>query len=194
MKRKLPNTLGTFDGSKVYFTSDTHFCDDNIIAYTNRPFKTTDEMDDALIENWNAVVPKDGIVFHLGDFCFGRAGKYNKILKRLNGTIYLVLGNHDIRSLPEKVEWRFKGIYSQMYITVDGQHIWLNHYPFLCFGGAYKGSWQLFGHVHSGERSVTGIDLPRLEYLFPTQYDVGVDNNNYRPVSFTDVKRICTRP
>ena len=26
--------------------------------------------------------------------------------------------------------------------------------------------------------------------LFPTQYDVGVDNNNYTPVSFEEVKKI----
>ena len=48
--------------------------------------------------------------------------------------------------------------------------------------------WQLFGHVHSGPNSNTGLDHPRLQHLFPLQYDVGVDNNDFRPVSFNEVK------
>ena len=44
-----------------------------------------------------------------------------------------------------------------------------------------------FGHVHSGPMSNTGLDHPRLQYLFPRQYDVGVDNNDVRPVSFAEV-------
>lgn len=52
--------------------------------------------------------------------------------------------------------------------------------------------WQLFGHVHSGPNG-TGIDADRLKYLFPTQYDVGVDNNNYIPVSYIQVKHIIEK-
>ena len=43
---------------------------------------------------------------------------------------------------------------------------------------------QLFGHVHTRKNN-TGIDAARLQYLYPTQYDVGVDNNNFMPVSYT---------
>ena len=57
-----------------------------------------------------------------------------------------------------------------------------------CFGGSYKGTWQLFGHVHSGPNSQgNGKDDSRLTHLFPTQYDVGVDNNDFRPVSYAKV-------
>ena len=52
--------------------------------------------------------------------------------------------------------------------------------------------WQLFGHVHTRQNN-TGIDAARLQYLYPTQYDVGVDNNNFTPVSFEQVKRIITK-
>ena len=45
------------------------------------------------------------------------------------------------------------------------------------------------GHVHSGPLS-GGADLARMKYLFPTQYDVGVDNNGFRPISFFDVQAI----
>lgn len=39
----------------------------------------------------------------------------------------------------------------------------------------------------------TGIDAARLQYLYPTQYDVGVDNNNFTPVSFEQVKKIVNK-
>ena len=79
-----------------------------------------------------------------------------------------------------------------MHIEVDKQKIYLNHYPFLCFDGGYKDVWQLFGHVHTRKNN-TGIDAARLQYLYPTQYDVGVDNNNFMPVSFAQMKIIIEK-
>ena len=36
--------------------------------------------------------------------------------------------------------------------------------------------------------------MPRMNLLLPTQYDVGVDNNNYTPISWHDVaKKIETQ-
>lgn len=80
----------------------------------------------------------------------------------------------------------------QMYIEVDKQKIYLNHCPFLCYGGSYDGTWQLFGHVHTSKNN-TGKDASRLNMLFPTQYDVGVDNNDFAPVSYEQVKGIINR-
>lgn len=181
-----------FDGSKVYFTSDTHFNHTNIIGFCNRPFKDVNEMNETLIANWNRVVGADDIVFHLGDFCFGNSTEWTSILNRLNGKIYLILGNHDIQNLKRGCCDGFEAILMQMYIEIGKQTIYLNHCPFLCYGGAYKDTWQLFGHVHTRENN-TGIDAPRLHMLFPTQYDVGVDNNNFTPVSFNQVKAIIQR-
>ena len=80
----------------------------------------------------------------------------------------------------------------QMYIEADKQKIYLNHCPFLCYGGSYDDTWQLFGHVHT-RRINTGKDAPRLSMLLPTQYDVGVDNNDFTPVSFVQVKAIIEK-
>lgn len=68
------------------------------------------------------------------------------------------------------------------------------HLGDFCLGGSAEWTkvWQLFGHVHSRKNN-TGIDGGRLQYLYPTQYDVGVDNNNFTPVSFCQVKQIINK-
>ena len=181
-----------FDGAKVFFTSDTHFTHANIIRFCSRPFKNVEEMDETMIANWNRVVGENDIVFHLGDFCMGGSAKWTNVLNRLNGKIYLIIGNHDMKNLKQSCSDRFEKVAMQMYIEVDKQKIYLNHCPFLCYGGAYRDTWQLFGHIHTNKNN-TGIDAPRLEMLFPTQYDVGVDNNNFTPVSFEQVKAIIQK-
>ena len=182
------------DGKKIFFTSDTHFGHRNVINFAGRPFSSVGEMDEALVDNWNKTVPKDGIIFHLGDFVHDGPSAWKRMLSKLNGTIYLVMGNHDFKNFnPGFYSDRIKLVSQQMYIDVEGQKIYLNHNPFLAYGGAYNGTWQLFGHVHSGPESKSGQDMPRLKHLFPTQYDVGVDNNNYRPISFYEVKAIMEK-
>lgn len=176
-----------FDGDKVFFTSDTHFHHMNIIEFCKRPFMDIEDMNETLIANWNKVVGTNDIVFHLGDFCLGDSAKWNRLLDRLNGEVYLILGNHDLKNFRKSYAKRFKSVAMQMNIEVDNQKICLNHYPFLCYDGSYDGVWQLFGHVHTN-RNHTGNDTARLKMLFPTQYDVGVDNNDFTPVSFAQVK------
>ena len=177
-----------FDPDQVWFTSDTHFGHENIIRFCGRPVRDAEEMNAELIRRWRETVPDDGIVFHLGDFAHGGSHLWNDMINALTGRKYLILGNHDIKNLRQGFMNRFELVTQQMTIRVGGQHIILNHNPFLCYGGSYRDVWQLFGHVHSGPLSHTGLDHPRLKMLFPLQYDVGVDNNDFRPVSFAEVK------
>lgn len=151
-------------------------------------------MNEALIENWNSVTNKDSVIFHLGDFAWGGFNRWKSVRERLNGHIILIRGNHDWKNGPKTEEQEdelFSFISNQMLLRVEGRQVYLNHFPFLCYGGTYRSAdtavYQLFGHVHSGQFSKGGRDLPRMEYLFPTQYDVGIDNNNYTPISWKDV-------
>lgn len=185
-----------FDPNLTFFTSDTHWGHKRIIELCKRPFKDVEEMNNSLIENWNKVVPKNGIVFHLGDFAFGGSELWNKVLDQLNGKIYLILGNHDRGNLRENYIKKFELVTPQMQIEIEGRSVYLNHYPFLCYGGSWKSSeqatFQLFGHTHSGP-NCTGLDCDRLSVLFPYQYDVGVDNNNYTPISWQQVKDVINQ-
>lgn len=182
------------DASGVFFTSDTHFHHFNIIKPCGRPFNDEKEMNEVLINNWNSVVNNDSIVFHLGDFAWGGFQKWKEICDRLNGHIILVKGNHDWKNGPQspaQEEELFDLVTQQLYLRIEGRPVFLNHFPFLCYGGVYRNPndvvYQLYGHVHSGEFSTNGADIPRLKYTFPTQYDVGVDNNNFTPISWKEV-------
>ena len=107
-----------FDGSKVFFTSDTHFYHGNIIRFCNRPFKSVEMMNETIISNWNNTVGQDGIVFHLGDFCLGGSAEWSKILDRLNGKIYLIMGNHDLKNIRQGYINRFEHVAMQIHIEV----------------------------------------------------------------------------
>lgn len=148
-------------------------------------------MDYKLIEAWNKKVPTDGLVFHLGDFAWGGYEFWKKIREQLNGDIILIKGNHDQKNMSTTAEQElFKHVTWQMLIEVEGRKLWLNHFPFLCYAGVYREPkklvYSLYGHVHSGPDK-KGQDLPRLVYTYPMQYDVGVDNNNYEPISWEEL-------
>lgn len=185
-----------FDSSKqgIFFTSDLHFGHRNILKFCSRPWDTVEEMNEGLINNWNSVVKENDIVFNLGDFAFASNSTWKSILERLNGKHYLILGNHDVQRYPgDNIMKLFDRVEQQMIVKIDQRFVYLNHYPYLCYGGAWKSPnsavWQLFGHVHSSPIS-NGKDFNRLVNLFPFQYDVGVDNNNYTPVSWEQIKKI----
>lgn len=182
------------DNQRVFFTSDTHFGHKKILQYVNRPWKTIKEHDEALIERWNSVVTENDLVFHLGDFAFATNGQWKELIRRLNGKKYLIYGNHDLTRWPgDKTMSLFDGTAMQLILKIDNRFVVLNHFPFLAIPGVYSNkrdkSWiQLYGHVHSGPNSY-GEDHPRLAMCFDTQYDVGVDNNNYYPIEWQDVKK-----
>ena len=188
MLRQTMDTVFKFNPDNIWFTSDTHFYHESIIRFCHRPFSGVQEMNEELIRLWNETVPPDGIVFHLGDVCMGKSRNWEHVLSRLNGRINLILGNHDMKHVNQGFMGRFEFVTQQMSICVGGQSSILNHNPFLCYGGAYRNTWQLVGHVHSGPVPNRGLDMPRRGMLFPLQYDVGVDNNASRPVSFEEVR------
>ena len=182
------------DGSKIYFTSDSHYFHENILNFCKRPFENVQEMNKKMIENWNNKVPTDGIVFHLGDFSWGGYQQWKQIREQLNGEIILIKGNHCLKNLTPTAHSLFKKVVFQMRIEIEGRRIWLNHFPLLCYSGTYRDfnglEYNLFGHVHLSnhkERN-TGRDCDRcFQMLFPTQYDVGVDFNEFAPISWKEV-------
>jgi calcineurin-like phosphoesterase family protein len=182
--------INSSDIDKIWFSSDHHFFHNNILKYCSRPFESVEAMNDALVANWNSAVKPDDHVYHLGDFCFGNVEKWNWCLEpgRLNGHIHLILGNHD----PERVFRdgtfieRFDSIDYQKILIIEGWTVILNHFPFASFSNNYDHKvMQLLGHIHSSPGDIGNV-LPEGYKLQWNQYDVGVDNNNYTPISWSD--------
>ena len=185
-----------FDMDKLFFTSDTHFGHNNIIKYCHRPYKDVFEMNTLLVKNWNKKVPRDAVIFHLGDFALGTNSKQtDELLHTLHGTKYLIKGNHEKSALQKSyIRDLWEGIYdiAEIFIpddeiTYKEQHIVMCHYPMIVWNASHRGSWQLFGHVHGG-LSNKGI----LNHK-PTQLDVGVDSHDFTPISYQEVKEIITQ-
>lgn len=167
----------------TFFTADTHFGHANIIRYCNRPFKDVVEMNDTIINNWNAVVQPNDYVYHLGDFAFWRSHGLTPrdYRRRLNGHIHFIRGNHDkgIEQFADCFEW----IKDYCRITVGEQTIVLSHYSMRVWDKSHRGSWMLYGHSHG-----TLPDDPNARSI-----DVGVDCHNFTPVSIADLGRIMNR-
>lgn len=191
-----------FSKEDLYFTSDTHFFHENVIKFCDRPFQDVREMNKVLMDNWNAKVSPEAHIFLLGDFMLkGSIDMARHMLSRLNGKKYLIMGNHDYQNKMNRqsVIDLFESVHDYLYIHVQDEDmkghekaIFLCHYPMLSWNGSVRGSWQLFGHVHSGPRS-TSVELPLLKNLSPAQYDVGVDNNDFTPVSYEELKHIISK-
>lgn len=177
-------TLNIETPTKLYFTSDTHWGHFNISKYCHRPFENRSEMDKTLIENWNKVVPEDGIVIHCGDFMLPHKEsikEYEKILKKLNGNILLCRGNHDRIPLSIEPQGNLIAVVDMAILYVDNIKILASHYPML----TYPADYQVFGHIHTlVDGTCSGFDGDVIPRMRKTQYDVGVDQNNYKPISY----------
>ena len=156
--------------SNTWFTSDTHFDHANVIKYCNRPFRNKDEMNEALIENWNSVVRSGDRVFHLGDFAF--SNDPGKFFHRLNGDKILILGNHD-RQPVKHLPWN--SVHTYFELKIDGKFIVLCHYAFKAWNKSHHGALNFFGHSHGS--------MP----MNSQQIDVGVDCWNYTPVNLDQI-------
>lgn len=174
------------DADKLFFTSDSHFGHFNITKYCHRPFNSKSEMDNALIANWNAVVPEDGIVVHCGDFMLPhKTGdkEYKKYWSKLNFKILVLCrGNHDRIDCGTYVyDDKTVIVVDNAKVDVEGIEIIASHCPW----AAYPADFQVFGHIHTlYDGTCYGIDGDVVDRLRKTQYDVGADQNNYTPVSY----------
>lgn len=155
---------------EYFFTSDEHYYHFNILKYSGRPFSSVEEMNEKLIENHNEVVRKNDITIHAGDFTLKSKNVIQEIVKRLKGQHIFLRGSHDYW-LPKSAPTRWERKIKDLYIVVD-------HYAMRTWARKHYDSVQLYGHSHG---ALTPIGR---------QYDVGVDNNNFYPVSFNLVKDI----
>ncbi len=163
--------------NEVWFTSDTHLGHKNILEYEKeaRPFKTVEEMNEALISNWNDTVRPKDIIWHLGDFAFGRSNV--ELAGRLNGRKRLILGNHDVYN---------NSVYLAYFEKLFGVTYWkrcvLSHIPVHVGNLGSRALLNVHGHLHS--RNVQDLlGLPPEWVDDPNYFNVSCEQHNLRPVN-----------
>lgn len=159
----------------IWFTSDQHFGHKNILQFEpyHRPFATIEEMNETLIENYNNLVSDNDIVWHLGDFCFGKENL--AIAGRLKGRKRLVLGNHDNYTSESYLQY-FEKLYG---CTFTHQFV-LSHMPV-----HMRRSHRLFANIHGHLHSKVVKDEagePDDRYIC-----VSVEQNNLKPFHYDEI-------
>lgn len=121
-----------------------------------RGFSTVEEMNEYMIKQWNSKVKKKDEVVILGDLSLGTAEETNELLQRLNGRLYMIMGNHD-RFLKNKAYDTSRFVWIKPYEELHDKKrkVILCHYPIMCYNGQYKcdkdgnpTAYMLYGHVH----------------------------------------------
>lgn len=156
----------------IFFIADTHFFEENILRYENRPFENCNQMNQAIISNWNRMVKEGDDVYILGDF--GAANQENNILKQLNGTKFLVKGNHDTASNEYYRKAGFQEVYD--YPIILNEFWILSHEPL--YVNENMPYANLFGHVHGS---------PLFKTYSKQHYCVSVERIDYTPISFETI-------
>ena len=175
-----------------FVISDTHF------GHTNswekfkladgsplRPFTSTEEMDETMIERWNAKVKPQDTVYHLGDVVINQKSLH--LVSRLNGRKILIRGNHDIFKDDQYREVGFEQIHG---VRVWRDKFIMSHIPLHpdCVTDRFRVC--IHGHLHANEvmreqDGGMGATYTEIDYRYLC---VSVEHTNYEPLHFDEVE------
>lgn len=180
-----------------FVISDTHFGHASCWAKFKRPdgsplrpFTSTEEMDDTMVDRWNAKVGPKDTVYHLGDVAIAR--RHLATVNRLNGRKILIRGNHDL--FKDKDYYMFEQLCG---VRVFTDKFILSHIPLHPGSVGPRFRVNVHGHTHANEvtrytggttKNPSGLEID------PRYLCVSVEHTNYEPISFEEVEeRIQTR-
>lgn len=198
--------------SNIWFTSDTHFHHKNIVKgvsdwenkgdQTTRDFKTLEEHDEHIIEQFNKYVQQEDILWHLGDWSFGGIEQIKTFANRLTcKNINLIYGNHDHHIEKDNLlsdgplTFTTKSLFnSTQYVyfgKIGKQTFFLSHYAHRVWNKSHHGVIHLYGHSHDS------LDKhPNKPY--GKSMDVGIDSakrvfGEYRPFHIDEILKIMDK-
>lgn len=183
-----------------FFISDLHF--DHLRAAGEngfrKEFKTVDEMNSIIINNWNSVVKDGDKVFVLGDVALNTSEeRLDGYLSQLKGTKVLVGGNHDNDPMKLKV-------FSKHFVAVVGcleyKGMILTHIPVHPYN-LKRFKINLHGHLHHSDILVSDrSDLYTYMELDPRYICVSCEKVGYTPKTLDqlmemrpDAREICEK-
>jgi calcineurin-like phosphoesterase family protein len=156
---------------KTYLISDTHF--NHYPKTWNWPARPKG-WEQMIIDNWNKIVPKNGIVIHLGDFGFGDRKKIKKSRNKLNGEIFLLKGNHDRHGDQWYKDVGINLIKKSFAVQTSEEIFVFSHRPIL--EEIPKGMVNIHGHVHE-----------KREFLTDKHVNMSVEAIGFKPIKFMEL-------
>lgn len=171
--------------SKIWFTSDLHFCHNRDFLYGPRGFTNVQDMNLAIVNNWNSLVDVDDDVYVLGDLVLNDTEEGLRLIKSLKGRIHVILGNHDTKNKIEEYKkcYNIVEIEWGLPLKYKGWRFFLSHYPSLTSntddGEELQAKvYNLYGHTHQQTNFLYGSK---------TNYHVGLDSHNNCPILIDDI-------
>lgn len=161
----------------IFFTSDLHFNAQRTIDKSRRPFKSLEELNKTLIDNWNNTVSKDDTVYILGDFGDLSYAQF------LNGKKIFVKGNYERGYYTDEELKQYFDVVCpvdvmHLPVSYNGEvyHFRLAHEPLKVSDRDVESDYMgLFGHIH------------KLCMVKSYGLNVGADCHYYTPISLETV-------
>lgn len=177
-----------------YYISDLHLFHSHVIKFDERSFNNIEEMNEAILKNWNNKITNGDTVYILGDIAFrtnvADTEKLVALVARLKGRKVLIKGNHDDVS-----DYRYKQLFSEIcdYKEINDNYkgnsmkLVLSHYPILHWKGQHSGTVLLYGHTH------VSIEDDYFQYcLWNMKNYGGIIHENDKPIHAYNVG--CMQP
>lgn len=176
------------DGGKIFITSDLHFCHNRDFLYEPRGFNSIEEHNEVIIKLWNETVGENDTVFILGDLMLNDNVAGINELRRLNGYLFVVAGNHDsdtrIELYKNELSWKIDSVQYAYRLKYHGYNFFLTHYPTLTSNNDYdkllkRKTINLCGHSH--------VSDPFADWDKGLIFHTELDTNNNKPWLLDDI-------
>ena len=170
----------------IWFIADTHFFHEGMLKFTDQngqrirhQFDNINQMNEAIISNWNSVVKPSDKIYHLGDVTFKYGKQLNELMSRLNGHKRLIVGNHDEGKEHTLTQW-FEKISCWRLFKLEDMYLTATHVPIHSDSLMTKKlpGFNVHGHLH------------KKQVADKRYHCVSVENINYTPIHMDEVQQI----
>ena len=179
LSKKKDFNLGENSG-KIFITSDLHLNHSDIIDATARPFthNNINDMNEVLISNWNHTVNKSDTVIFAGDLTYNsKVVEAQNFLKRLNGNIIFVRGNHDTVNCETYEQYELK-YNNYSFLVIHNPKYAPENYP----------GWIIHGHTHNSRM----CNYPFINFQKKT-INICCELTEYRPLEINEIINIIEK-
>lgn len=167
--------------SKIWVTSDLHFCHAQPFVYEWRGFDSVEAMNSSLVRNWNELVADEDECYILGDIMLNDNEGGLELLKALKGKIHIIIGNHDSDARIELYRQAGFDVAFGARFRYKKYNFFLSHYPTITDNDDADKPWSRVYNLHGHTHQFCNFST------FSCMYHVGVDSHCNKPVDMEEI-------